>query len=319
MSMRGVIVVGNIASDFFVDSKWPETNEGELPSICYPVGAKIFIKNMDVFVGGGGFNTSVTFSRMGLKTSYFGKIIKDEQGDSFLKALKSEKIKFIGPRGKGIGSHSIILDTLKHHRTIFVFKGRDNHISFKDFKKQKADWFYFSSMVGKSLRAQVEIANYAKKNGIKVAYNPSEYLISGERKAVLRLVKNVNVLILNKEESELLAGSKDKVAEKLMDLGPEIICITDGKNGAIAYDCRGEKIYSIIPNDVKIRETAGAGDAFASGFISGMIKKNDIKFALELGLSNSESVIQHLGANNKILKWSQVSKQKKHAIRSAKW
>ena len=320
--MGDVIIIGNIASDYFLDSKWPETKKEGLPSVCYPVGAKIFVEEMGILTGGGGFNSSVTFSRMGLKTSYFGKIMKDSQGEKFLKDLRKEKIKFIGIRGKGIGAHSIILDTLKHHRTIFVFKGKDNNIHFKNLKGEKPRWFYFSSMIKDSLKAQQEFARYAKKNGIKVAYNPSEYLIRGERKAVLKLVKKIDVLILNKEEAELLTGSEEKVSEKLIDLGPEIICITDGKNGAIAYDCENSRTYSVLTNPIKVKETAGAGDAFASGFISALIKGKELKFALELGITNAEKVIQYTGASEKILTWDEALreiKRRPHKVRVAKW
>lgn len=315
--MGDIIVVGNIGSDLFLDAESPEVLKGGLPSICYPVGAKIAVKDISFFTGGGGFNTSATFSKMGLKPMFFGRLTKDEQGKKLLGELKKQKIKFIGSSGNGVGAHSVIIDSVKGHRTILVFKGKDNHIDAKGVKKYKTKWFYFSSMVGKSLKAQQEIAKHAKKIGAKIAYNTSQYLIKAERKEVLKLTKKVDVLILNKEEAELLAGSKERVAEKLMSLGPKILCITDGPKGAIAYD--GDRIYSIIPHNIRAKEPTGAGDAFGAGFVSALIKKKDIKIALDVGISNAESVISYFGATNKVLRWEEALGKKKHMIKVSKW
>ncbi|MFC1685521.1 carbohydrate kinase family protein [Nanoarchaeota archaeon] len=317
--MGDIIVVGNITSDFFMDTKVAESLQDKQTSICYPISSKIFVKKMNMFTGGGGYNSSVSFSRLGLKPSFLGKITKDAQGKGLLKALRKEKIKFIGSLGNGIGSYSVILDSAEHHRTIFVFKGKDNHLLKKDFKHPKTKWYYFASMIGESMKTQIEIAKHAKKVGSKIAYNPSEYLIREDKEKVLRLVKLVDVLILNKEEADLIVG-KEKVAEKIRALGPEIVCITDGKNGAVAYE--GDKVYGVLPKNVKVKETAGAGDAFASGFLAGWIKRENMKEALEFGVTNAESVIGHLGATNNLLTWQQMlSKVKKnpHRIKVSRW
>ncbi len=317
--MGDIIVVGNMVSDFFLDTEAHETMKDSLPSICYPVGAKIAVKDITLGIGGGGFNTSVTFAKMGLKPAFYTKLTNDLQGKSFLNVLKKEGVSFIGSLGKGVGGYSVILDSEKHHRTILTFKGKDNHIDSKGIKRHKAKWFYFASMKEKSLKAQQEIAKYAKKIGAKVAYNASEYLIKAERKEVLKLVKLVDVLILNKEEAELLSRSKEEVGERLIKLGPKIICVTNGAEGVVCFDVKNKRVYSIIPHNIKVKEPTGAGDAFASGFVSALVKGEEIKVALEVGLSNSESVISHFGATNKVLKWGEALKSKRHRVRVAKW
>jgi len=71
---------------------------------------------------------------------------------------------------------------------------------------------------------------------------------------------------------------------------------------------------------IKVIESTGAGDAFASSFLSGMIKKNDIKFALKMGLANSESVITHPGAKNRLLNLNEILKAiKKKPIKIKKF
>jgi len=47
--------------------------------------------------------------------------------------------------------------------------------------------------------------------------------------------------------------------------------------------------------------TTGAGDAFGSSFVAGLIKYNDIEQALKLGILNSNSVIMKIGAQEGLL------------------
>ncbi|MFH1683237.1 MAG: carbohydrate kinase family protein, partial [Candidatus Woesearchaeota archaeon] len=61
------------------------------------------------------------------------------------------------------------------------------------------------------------------------------------------------------------------------------------------------KIYSLIPPDIKVIHTAGAGDAFTAGLLAGIIRNYSFEKALRIGQANASSVIQHLGTKNKLL------------------
>ena len=93
-------------------------------------------------------------------------------------------------------------------------------------------------------------------------------------------------------EKDLLLG--------LSKLGPEIIVITDKNKKISAYD--GKKKYFLIPHKIKVVERTGAGDAFASRFVAGLIVGKSIKESLKLGLRESESVIKYFGAKNNLLR-----------------
>ncbi|MAG44425.1 hypothetical protein CL633_00875, partial [bacterium] len=141
----------------------------------------------------------------------------------------------------------------------------------------------------------------------KIALNISQYLA---KKRPLELIEKVDVLIVNKQEAELLASSKLPINIKdllmaLHGIGSKIVVITDKDNDIKAYD--GNKVYSVSPHkEIKVVERTGAGDAFASSFVSGIIKGKDIDFSLNMALINSESVIAHYGARNKLLKWDEL-------------
>lgn len=290
-----VVTFGSAVVDIFIDTDVAE-RKGML---CYPLGGKILIKDFKYETGGGATNTAVAFARLGLKTGCISKIGNDNGGLRILSQLKKEKVKFLGKQEKKpTTGFSIILDSKHHRRTILTNKGANNDLISRDIKSFKTKWLYLSSQLGKSFKTQIKIARKHKRKGVKIAFNPSSYLI--RQKRLKNLLKIVDVVILNKEESEMLAKSHSNVLEKIHKLGPKIVAITDGPRKIICSDSK--KKYSLIPSKVKVVEATGAGDAFAAGFVAGLIKDKPIIQCMKLGLKESESVLQHFGAKNNLLR-----------------
>ncbi len=74
--------------------------------------------------------------------------------------------------------------------------------------------------------------------------------------------------------------------------------ITDARNGATA--CDNKSFYHIGAHDNAALERTGAGDAFASGFVAGLIKYEHIEGALELAADNASNVVNYFGAKKGI-------------------
>ena len=297
--MFDIATFGSNVIDLFVNTNLHEKGK----KMYYEIGSKLLIKDLKEDIGGGGTNTAVAFSRLGLKTAYIGKTGKDSNGDKILKLLKKEKISFLGKREDKTGL-SIILDSKKHDRTILTYKGVNNDLKFNEIKIPQTKWLYYSSLLDESFKTQLKLAKLLTKKGTKVVLNPSNYQIKQNPKKLYPLLKLSTILILNKEEARLLTKNKN-VLKGLYKLGPKIVCITNRDKPTICYD--GKKVYSIKPHkNIKVVERTGAGDAFASGFVAGFIRTSNIRKSLEIGLKNSESVIQHFGAKNKLLNWKDV-------------
>ena len=310
--MYDIITVGSATVDVFANTESElikiKTSNSEEELIAYPSGSKILIKELRFTTGGGGTNTAVSLARLGHKVGYLGSLGNDENGRKILDLLKKEKIDFIGKLINDTTGYSIILDSIEHERTILTYKGANDKLKFSDInlKKLKTKWFYFSSMISESFKTLEKLAEFAEKNKINIAFNPSTYLAKKGIDYLKKILTRTSILILNNEEALLLVGKNNvkTMLKELYKLGPEIIIITDGKKAINAYD--GKNIYVLIPNKIRVVESTGAGDAFASSFLSGMIKKNNVDFALRLGLVNSESVIQKSGAKNKLLKYREA-------------
>ncbi len=319
--MYDVITVGSAVHDTFVctDRKSTELlrlkHPGEkVEHIAYPTGAKILIESACFDIGGGATNTATAFSRLGIKTGCVCKVGNDLHGQQILNCLASEKVDFLGSVGNAHTDFSIVLDSRGHDRTILAYKGSSNTIKISDIKlgKLSSKWVYISSLMGASYRTGERIAAIAKKKGSKVAFNPSTYLANKGYHFLKSMLKNTDVLVLNREEAILISreDSIKGMLRKLASCGPETIVITDGNKGAHAYFNR--KFYHAEPHkNAKVVETTGAGDAFASSFIAGLIKGKDIEYSLSLAITNAESVISRFGAHNKLLSWKEAESKMK--------
>ncbi|MCX6707017.1 MAG: carbohydrate kinase family protein [Candidatus Woesearchaeota archaeon] len=320
--MYDIITIRSATVDAFVKTSMEElidiktpTSEQELT--CYPLGAKILIKELQFMTGGGGTNAAVSFARLGLKTAYAGNLGKDESADRILSELKKEHIDFIGTMDKKAKTNfSVVLNSIGHDRSILVYRDSSENLDFGKLNKpkMKAKWFYFSSMTGNSFEAGLKLMDYGAKNRIKIAYNPSEYQVKDGARKLKPLLEKTDVIIFNREEAAMLTGmnTEDRIENLLAavrKLGPKIAAITDGPKGA--YCSEGITLYAIIPRKVKVVETTGAGDAFASSFVAGLAKGYGIEFCMRLALANSESVIQYYGAKNILLKWNEAMKEMK--------
>ena len=318
--MYDVITLGSATVDVFVKTRKPEIiKHRQHDDVCYAIGEKVLVENLRVDTGGGGTNTAVAFSRLGFKTGWVGKLGNDLHAKAVLDEMKREHVDFLGSHGKGIADrgrrtsadsvsrgmtgYSVILTGLEHDRTILAFKGVNDKLAPKDvsWNKLSTKWFYFSAMLGKSFETLKRAALFAKKHGIKYAFNPSMYLAQQGVRALKPIIQDCDLLVLNREEAQALLGVKDRCVEMLPALQKyaKIAVITDGPKTAHAYN--GIEHYQLEPPNIKVIETTGAGDAFAAGMLAGLVLKKDIAAAMQYGMAESGSVIQHIGAKQRLL------------------
>lgn len=276
--------------------------------VAYPLGTKILMKELAFHTGGGGTNVLETFSKQGLKCAYIGKIGQDTNGHVIFEWLKEKKIDFVGQVG-GRNGYSIILDSQADDRTILIFKGANNELDFSKLPKHKfmTKWFYGSSMLDKSYETLEKLFVFMKNHGAKTAFNPANYVLQKGLEHIKTILNHTDIFMLNKEEAELLVGEGEPahLAAQLMEHGPSVVVVTDGERGATIHVNKKwegkEEAWHIQPaKQLKIVETTGAGDSFASGFVAGVIQGRPFHECARVAILNAEGVIQAYGAKKYI-------------------
>ena len=81
--------------------------------------------------------------------------------------------------------------------------------------------------------------------------------------------------------------------EKLHRQGPDVVVVTRGSKGSMAYDGREFCLQDVMP--CRVVDTMGAGDSFISGFLSARLKRLPLKACMESGAKNAAAVISYHG------------------------
>lgn len=309
--MYDVITIGSATQDVYLMSRKfrivrdPRFLTGHAE--CFAFGTKIELDGILFEVGGGGTNTAVTFARQGFRTAFVGKVGNDPAGVNVIEALRSFGVKTdLVRRDSHLSTaYSAIFLTGTGERTILVYRGASHNLKPRDipWSKLKAKWFYLSSVAGNLVLIR-RLVQQAKKNKAKVAFNPGEKELAAGRQRLIPLFRDLAVLLLNRQEASRLLGvplhDEARLIRALPTLKAPIVVVTEGERGSRVWD--GRRILRIGIHPVKAVDTTGAGDAFGSGFVAGLMRRpGDLRFALQLATANAASVVQEVGAKHGLL------------------
>ncbi|WFE35986.1 sugar kinase [Micromonospora sp. WMMD975] len=96
------------------------------------------------------------------------------------------------------------------------------------------------------------------------------------------LADRADVVLVGLDEAATLWGSADPTAVRDLLPGPELVVVKDGPVGATALPRTGPAVFVPAPQ-VDVVEPVGAGDAFAAGFLAGLLREVDLRSCLRLG------------------------------------
>ncbi|MDP8216884.1 MAG: PfkB family carbohydrate kinase [Candidatus Kaelpia imicola] len=119
---------------------------------------------------------------------------------------------------------------------------------------------------------QIRVLNQVK-NPKLIASDTMNYWIENKRKELLKLLKRIDIFIINESESKELTNQKNiiKAAKEIMKLGPEIVVIKKGEHGVLLFT--KNHIFTAPAYLMEsVSDPTGAGDTFAGGFIGYLAK-----------------------------------------------
>jgi sugar/nucleoside kinase (ribokinase family) len=269
-------------------------------------GDKIPFEKAELIAGvGNAANAAVAAARLGLKTAFVANVGKDAYGKEIINVFKKEKIdtKYVKMHPGIPTNHHYVL-SFESERTILV---KHEHYKYELPKLPKPKTLYLSSLGQGTEEYHDQVADYVEANpDIFFAFQPGTFQMQLPIERISRLYKRADFFIVNKEEAERilkLAGPQDikLLLSSLRALGPKLVIITDGRNGAHAFDGTRTFFVPMYPDPREPFERTGAGDAFASTVAAAITLGKPIEEALLWGPINSMSVVQDVGAQRGLL------------------
>ncbi len=315
------LAIGDITTDAFIRLKEAELHCDIDKSNCQismDFGSKIPYEFVEIVKGvGNSANASVTASRLGLSSALIANIGNDENGRECRQKIASEGIEtkfFSEHSGKATNYHYVLW--YGDDRTILV-KHEDYKYRLPKFDPPK--WIYLSSLGGSTRDYHKEIGVYIKKNPeVKLCFQPGTFQMNlGMDDIVFPFYEHSEVFVVNVEEAQKILKTTEPSIKNLMKairaLGPKIVLVTDGPKGAYMNFNNEAWFMPIYPDPKPPYERTGAGDAFASTFVSALALGKSPEEALMWAPVNPMSVVQYIGAQKGLLTKSQIEKLLKSA------
>jgi ribokinase len=301
-----ILSIGKATRDvFLIDDEFDPHKEGKKLYTHLPLGEKIDIEEVGFTTGGNATNVAVTFARQGLHSEYVWTLGNDPASEAVLRDLDAEGVltHHVVQKDAYQAGYSTILIATNGERTILNYSGKSTGPKGEDLDLSpisSADWVYPTALAHGGLELLRKIVDEADKHDVKVMLNPAGSELTDPAK-LKGLLESVEVLCMNKEEAQLLVHGEtaDELVRHLAHYVPVAI-VSDGPRGVVATDGK-TLIKAGMYRDVKVVDRTGAGDAFASGFLSQWAKGKSLKDSIVFASANSTSVVTKVGAKAGIL------------------
>lgn len=306
------VSIGDTTTDYFIelddvriDTRRDPEDRG-YPEICFRFGDKVPFRDSTVVPAvGNAANAAVCLARIGLPTAFVTDMGTDDLGEKSKQTLEKNGVdcRWVKMHPDMQSNHYYVL-RYKAERTILVKAEKYPYALPPDL--ETPDWIYFSSTGEHGIPYHHEIASYvAEHPNTKLSFQPGTFQISVGYDAIKDIYQNSELFFCNKEEARLILNNNETdirvLSEKIRELGPKIVCITDGPNGAYAFDGNELWYTPMYPDQKPPIDRTGAGDAFASTFTAAIALGKSIPEALSWGPINSMSVVQYVGAQEGLL------------------
>lgn len=290
------------------------------------------IQGFDAFVGGSPLNIAVACARLGVNASLLTAVGNDKVGEFILDFLKREKVNTdCIPVKNGTRSSAVVLGIEPPDKFPLVYyrdNAADSQVDIDDVQRANIPDYRILLINGTALNVEpsrsatffaTEIAN---KNEVDVVLDLDfradqwhDYRAFGLTvRAILPRVK-----IAIGTEEEILAATMDDASQvtikdqqisapeikgdidvsinRLLASGIETLIVKRGEAGASIYGTDGRR--TDVPGfPVEVLNVLGAGDAFAGGFLYGILQGWDLYKACRMGNASGAQVVTKNGCAN---------------------
>lgn len=254
-------------------------------------------------VGGAETNVAIALTRLGHQTGWISKLGQDEFGRYVQNVI----------RGEGVDTSRVVFEDqaptavffkermtnqdpniyyYRHHSAASLLSPDDLDENYL----QSAKYLHLSGItpaLSESCKETVDEAiKLAKKHKKTIIFDPNIRLkLWSEEKArevLMEIAGQVDIVLPGIEEGKLLTGSSDpeEIAEVFLHQGAKVVVVKLGSEGAY-FATESEKAHVSGFQVDEVVDTAGAGDGFAAGFISGLLRgwgyAKAVKFGNRIG------------------------------------
>ena len=252
-----------------------------------------YVQNFNKSIAGAESNVAIALAKLGHQVGWFSKLGDDEFGRYIQTTIRGEGVdisRVIAVPNKSTGI--LFKERFTHSNPNVYYYRKDSAAS--TLKPEELDESYIKTAkilhitgitpaLSESCKATIfKAIEIAKANDVLVSFDPNIRLkLWSKEEAVavlLEIAKQSDIILPGIDEGEMLLGltKPEDIAEGFMNLGCSLVAVKLGKEGCYVAD----KMKGLYIESYKLenpQDTVGAGDGFAAGFLSGILRNLDFR------------------------------------------
>ncbi|MDR0304225.1 MAG: adenosine kinase [Chitinispirillales bacterium] len=262
--------------------------------------------------GGSACNTTIGLGRLSKTAKFIGCCGNDELGEKFKTALAKNNVKAqLTTADKADTGRVVSVVTPDAQRSMLTYLGASGYTDPAVFTPEifagAALVHIEGYLIFNEKLLRTVMAN-AKKADVKISLDLASFnIIEQNLDFVQSLVREyVDIVLANEDEAKAYTKKSDeKEALDIIAKDAQIAVVKLGKRGSLVkYE---NSVYEIAPvGEEKAKDTTGAGDLWASGFLYGIINNLPIEKAGFIGSLCGYEVCRILGAHIPDKRWESI-------------
>jgi ribokinase len=256
--------------------------------------------------GGSAANTIYALGRLGISTRFLGAVGEDDYGRTLVADLSGAGVdtSYIAvKKGRPSGQVLALVDR-SGHRSLYALPGANSHLSMDDIPRNylsNTGCLHLSAFVGdEQLGLQRELTA-SLPHGVQLAFSPGALYADRGWGQVAPIVSRSNILFANRDEILQLTGTGlPEAAQRCLDAGCHMVVVTSGGADEVCAIYQKDKEHVVAPafKAAQVKDSTGAGDAFAAGFLYGLLREGDTEECARLGEIMAVISLRGLGARS---------------------
>jgi sugar/nucleoside kinase (ribokinase family) len=273
---------------------------------CPPAGQLVAVDGMPIKAGGCAANVTIDLAKQGVQVEVIGCVGRDSAGTALKLALEE----------RGVGCRQVIdVDGLPTSKTVILLVEGEDRRYIHSYGANRAftvshiprEWvaqlsvFYLGGLCvlpGIQMAELADLLSFCRSNAVTTVVDvviPHQFSAAAD---LCALLPQIDYFVPNDDEACVLTGTADPLEQlhALRALGANTVVITQGQSGVVAS--QGKTFWRAGMYPISVVDPSGAGDAFAAGVITGILREWEMPDMLRYGSALGASATRAVGTTD---------------------
>jgi sugar/nucleoside kinase (ribokinase family) len=275
------------------------------PVDTYPERGKLaLVPRMELHPGGCAANTGIALGKLGIAVRIIGRVGRDGFGEFMVSELQRHGVdtEGVAPDERANTSATMVMVHSDAERSFLHYRGANAELTDADVKPALLEDARLLHIAGSFLMPKFDgeptarVLAEARRRGLTTCLDTA-WDAQGRWMSILApCLPHLDHFVPSIEEAQQITGCHEPaaIAGALRDAGVGTVVLKMGERGC--YVSTADAAFSLPALAVDAVDALGAGDAFAAGYIAGLVQGWDLERAARFATAVGATCVTALGA-----------------------